>query len=174
MNAALNILVFLVAVTKQSATPSLDMSPNPAKGSLVPENEAEETMFKFLEPFSKDVVDDDAAHFGKSPSDETDAGRNPLAETSPSVFTDAGGDSRAEAKTESVTWKKKQSQRFQTKRRITTCSRLFQKGPNCEGCRMTTRARCEKQTPETRRMDLTSNLIQRTIYRALHHLEPRR
>ena len=70
------------------------MSPTPVKGNLVPEIEVEETIFKFLEPFLNDVVDDDAAHFGNSPSDETDAGRNPLAETFSSVFTDAGGDPR--------------------------------------------------------------------------------
>ena len=66
LNAAPNILVFLVAVTKQSAAPSLDTSPNPARGNFVPENEVEETMFQLLELFSKDVVDDDAAHFRKS------------------------------------------------------------------------------------------------------------
>ena len=69
LKAAPNILVLLVAVTEQSATPSLDTSPSEhdtAKGKLVPENEVEETMFRLLEPFSEDVVDDDAAHFRKS------------------------------------------------------------------------------------------------------------
>ena len=73
--------VFLVAVTEHSATPSLDTGPwehDPAKGSLVPENELEETIFKMLEPFSEDVVDDDAAPVRNFPSDETDAGSNPL------------------------------------------------------------------------------------------------
>ena len=140
----------LVAVTKQSATPSLDTNPSeqdPSKGNLVPGNEVEETMFKLLEP------GDDA---------ETDAGRNPLAEASPSVVTDAGGHPRGESqqlgKTEPT---------IPHQEEITTCSRIFQKGPNCEfaGMTKTTRARREKKTSETRRWELTSNLIQRTIYR---------
>ena len=55
---------------------------------------------------------------------------------------------------------------------ITTCSRIFQKGPTCEVCQMTKtmRARCEKRTPETRRWDLTRWMT----YSGPQHLEPRR
>ena len=123
---------------------------------------SEETMFKFLEPFSK-MWSTTMQHISenlfqlKQMLEETLLRKHLLF-----LVTDAGGDPRAKGKTESVI-REKQSQRFRTKRRITTCSRTFQKDPSCDVCRMTTRARCEKQTSETRRLDLTSNLIQRTI-----------
>ena len=73
-------------------------------------------MFQLLEPFSEDVVDVDAATIRKSHQAKPMLEENPLAETSPSVFTDAGGHPRAEAKKERR-YSEKESQRFQTKRR---------------------------------------------------------
>ena len=62
-----------------------------AWGNLVPGKEVAETLFRLLEPFSKRVVDDDAALIRKFPSADYEAGRNPHAKTSPpSVVTDAG------------------------------------------------------------------------------------
>ena len=54
------------------------MGARPRQRKPCAENEVEETVFKLLEPFSEDVVDDDAALVRKSPSDENDAGRNLL------------------------------------------------------------------------------------------------
>ena len=62
-----------------------------AWGNRVPGKEVAETLFRLLEPFSKRVVDDDAALTRKFPSADHEAGRNPHAKTSPpSVVTDAG------------------------------------------------------------------------------------
>ena len=135
---------------------------DPAKGSLVPENKLEETMLKLLDSLSKDVLDDAAALVRKSASDETDAGSNPLAETSPSVVTDAGRDPRAEARTESVTWKKTEPT-IPNQGEITTCSRIFHKGPNGEVCRMTKTTRALRITDLGPHLQSHSeNYVQRT------------
>ena len=83
-----------VAVTKQSAAPSLDTLASKhslARWRAVPEKEVKEHCKQLFGPFSEEMIDDDAALFRTSPTAETDAGRNPRVQTkSPSVQTDAG------------------------------------------------------------------------------------
>ena len=82
---------FLVAVTKARGYSIIPTWHDAAWGNLVPGKEVAETLFRLLEPFSKRVVDDDAALTRKFPSADHEAGRNPHAKTSPpSVVTDAG------------------------------------------------------------------------------------
>ena len=53
------------------------------------------------------MVDDDAAHFRKSPSDETDAGRNPLAEHLPRFSPMREEALALKPKRKSATWKRR-------------------------------------------------------------------
>ena len=120
-----------------------------AAGNLVPGKEVAETLFRLLEPFSKRVVDDDAALVRNFPSADHEAGRNPHAKTSPpSVVADAG------AKKGKRSWREREP-RIPNQRVTTTCFRNSHR-IQCECDKDHTR-QVQTQTSETPRCNYSGS-----------------
>ena len=110
-------------------------------------------MLKLFEPFFEFFIQDLAVLVRKTPLAEKDATRDPIAGAGlRSVVTDAGGDSYAKDKKDSVIGSIRQKLiTYMGQREPDIVFTHFPKDPNCEVCRMTqtTRTRCKKKTIET-------------------------